>query len=34
VGIRSVGRIEGDGKAVKFERFDAARELRTLLESQ
>jgi 4-amino-4-deoxychorismate lyase len=33
-GIRSVQRIEGGGKAVKFERFDAARRLRTLLESQ
>lgn len=34
VGIRSVHRIEGGGKAVTFERFDAARRLRTLLESQ
>jgi 4-amino-4-deoxychorismate lyase len=34
VGIRSVRRIEGGGKTVTFERFDAARELRTLLGSQ
>jgi 4-amino-4-deoxychorismate lyase len=34
VGIRSVRRIEGGGKAVTFERFDASRRLRTLLESQ
>jgi len=34
VGIRSVQRIEGGGKAVKFERFDASRRLRMLLESQ
>jgi 4-amino-4-deoxychorismate lyase len=34
VGIRSVRRIEGEGNAVKFERFDAARGLRALLESQ
>jgi 4-amino-4-deoxychorismate lyase len=32
VGIRSVARIEGGGKAVQFERFDAAQRLRTLLE--
>jgi 4-amino-4-deoxychorismate lyase len=34
VGIRSVHRIEGGEKAVKFERFDASRRLRTLLEPQ
>jgi 4-amino-4-deoxychorismate lyase len=34
VGIRSVHRIEGGGRAVKFERFDAARGLRPLLEAQ
>jgi 4-amino-4-deoxychorismate lyase len=34
VGVRSVARIEGGGKVVTFERFDAARRLRTLLESQ
>jgi 4-amino-4-deoxychorismate lyase len=34
VGIRSVCSIEGGGKAVKFERFDASRRFRMLLESQ
>jgi 4-amino-4-deoxychorismate lyase len=34
VGIKSVRSIEGGGKAVRFDQFDASRQLRLLLEAQ
>jgi 4-amino-4-deoxychorismate lyase len=34
VGVKSVSRVEGGGKPVRFDQFDASRQLRLLLEAQ